>query len=162
MTELFEQMPLKEAKQTIKEWLEEIHLIENKFLIKLFFEDNYLKADQLIAEIKDLEKRFKRSPSIGERISTNRCNHEEKSILAFIQDKQTMLMKIEIFVGLFNELEEELRVIIYDTFFKKKLNILTAQKLNVSLNKLERIKSEGVSNFAEMLISEQFLYQLDV
>lgn len=68
---LFEQMSLKEAKQAIKEWLDDIHIIENQFFSKLIFVDNGLKADRLIANIKDLEKSFKGQSSGGEQMMAN-------------------------------------------------------------------------------------------
>lgn len=160
MIHLFEQMPLKEAKQIIKEWVDEIHTIENQFFGKLIFEDNRLKADQLMVKIKGLEKGVKGASAGGEQMSANRCNHEENSTLAFIQDKQTMLMRVEVFVELFNELDEDARVIIYGSFFKSYFNVLMARKLHMSLSKLERDKSATITQFAEMLAFEQFLYQL--
>lgn len=94
-------------------------------------------------------------------MKVRQCNHEENSTLAFIQDKHTMLMRVQVFVNLFNELDKDVRVIIYHTFFKNSFNMLIAQKLNMSLNKLERVKSNAITSFAEMLAFEQFLYQID-
>lgn len=161
MIHLFEQMSLKEAKKTIKEWCDEIRIIENQFLSKLIFEDNYLKVDRLIVKIKRLEKGLKSASSSGEHMKVSRCNNEENSTLAFIYDKHTMLMRVQVFVDLFNELDEDARVIIYHSFFKNCYNVLIAGKLNMSLNKLERIKAEIIVSFAEMLAFEKFLHQID-
>ena len=161
MPHLFEQMSLKVAKETIKEWLDEIHMIENQLSTKLVFDGNKLEAERLIDEIKALGKRFKVTSSGGEPLNASRCNHEENSTLVFIQDKETMLIRVEVFVELFNELDQDDRVIIYGSFFKNHFNVLMARKLNVSLSTLERMKSKVIINFAEMLVFEQFLHQLD-
>lgn len=161
MIHLFEQIPFKEAKQIIKEWVDEINLIENQFFSKLVFEDNRLKADQLMVKIKGLEKGVKGTLLGSEQMSVNRCNHEENSTLAFIHDKQTMLMRVQIFVELFNELDEDAKVIIYGSFFKSHFNVLLAGQLYMSLSKLERDKSATIIHFAEMLEFEQFLHRLN-
>jgi len=154
-------MSSKVAKQKIKEWCDELHMIESQFLRKLIFKDNYLNVDTLIAEIKNLEKGLKGKSLSSEQVKVSRCNHEENNTLAFIYDKDTMLMRVQVFTDLFNELDEDMRVIIYYSFFKNYFNVLIANKLNMSLNKLERVKSQVIIDFAEMLEFEQFLHQLD-
>lgn len=146
---LFRNLSYKESKGRIENWLIEMRIIENRLMGKLIFEKNYLCMDGILRRVKDSEKNHK-----------NRYNHGNKSVLItiFDIDKNEMLVILQLFVSTFNEFDYDSRVIIYNSFFQNRLNEAIAQKLNLSSNKLGRLKNRAVIELAEALGLELLAY----
>ena len=68
-----------------------------------------------------------------------------------------LLKLLEIFISIFNNLNNDAKTIIYLSFFKNKQNEFIAQNLNISLNKLTQMKHTAVIELTEALEMELLL-----
>lgn len=64
---------------------------------------------------------------------------------------------VELFLSIFNDFDNDAKSIIYYSFFQKRMNEWTAQKLNISIAKLKSDKRKAVVEFAEALEIESFM-----
>jgi len=148
MFSIFRNFPYKEAKQKIRNWLIEVRVIENRLMGKLIFENDYLN-------MKDIVKRIE---GAGDSEQNNRYNHKDSIVAESNYEENEMLVILQLFVSIFNEFDNDSRIIIYNSFFRNRMNESTAQKLNFSTNKLERLKNKAVIDLAEALDLELLAY----
>jgi len=147
---LFRNLSYKEAKQKIKNWLIEMRRIENKLVGKLTFRNDYLNMERIVKKIEGADE------------SVRNYNHMDKVTTDSSHEKIEMLVILQLFVSIFNEFDDDSRVIIYNSFFRNRLNESIAQNLNCSTSKLGRLKSKAVISFAGALELELLAYYFGV
>jgi len=150
----------KELKREFKAMVSEIKDIEERAGGKLTFKDYYVSADSLLIEIRSMEKEFNNNSIRATQVQTSRRNHEEESVINFIAKKDKMIDKVTMFVENFNMLDEELRMVIYYSFFKGKQNEFIGQKLFVSDYRIKLFKRKAIEELITQMKKELLMKQL--
>jgi len=147
--QMFRNLSYKEAKQRVKNWLIEVRAIEIKLAGRLTFENDYL----------NIERIMKSDNAADDSVQNSGYEH---GVNESCFEKAEMLVILQLFVSIFNEFDNDSRVIIYHSFFRNRLNESIAQKLNFSISKLGRLKSKAIIGLAESLELELLAYYFGV